>query len=349
MNKWLKLCCKLYNEFLEERIIEYKQNGNRITQRQQQDSLPFKKETYQEYKEVYARTLQEVTIRLDKSFKNFFRRVKEKKEKPGFPRFKNENNYNSFIYSQLGFKLKNNHLWLSKIGDIKINLNRPIEGEIKELRIKRKISGWYVSIVCDTGQIKQNIKNNYAIGLDLGIKHFLITSNGEFINNPKIYKNTQEKFSLEQHILKRKQRGSNRYNKQKIKLAKIHEKIENQRKDFHHKLSKQIADNYEIIVIEKLDIKSMINKTKIHNINKATYDVGWYQFIQFLNYKVENTGGKLIEVDPKNTSQECSKCGKYVNKQLEERIHKCPYCNLILDRDINAAINILNKGLKQIS
>lgn len=349
MTQVLDICRQLYNTLLDERIKYYKETGKDLTQRDQQNTLKFKKLDNPIYKEVYTQVLYDVTFRLDKAYKNFFRRVKSKIKNAGFPRFKTEDRYNSFTYPQLGKKIiDNKYLWLSGIGNIKMKYSRLIEGELKQIVIKRKNNKWFANIMCKIDYINISTQcHNNIVGFDMGINHFIVTSDGEFIDMPRYYKNIQNKLSKEQRKLSKKQKGSNRHNKQKLIISKIHNKIENQRKDFHHKLSTKLSKEYNIIIVEDLDIKNMI-KDSHKGLNKSIHDVAWYQFILFLTYKVENTGGKLIKVEPYNTSQMCSSCGVIVKKELKDRIHKCD-CGLEIDRDLNAAINVLNKGLKLVN
>ena len=342
----LKSCRVLYNCALEQRKVCYKQFGVSVRRLDQQAELLEIKEYFPEYKKIHSQVLQEVILRVERSFQNFFRRVKSG-DKPGYPRFKGRGWYDSFTYPQSGFSLSDNSkgnrkLKLSKIGKVKIKLHRVIQGKIKTCTIKREIDKWYACFSC---QVQPEIlpKTHKDIGIDVGIKAFATLSDGTFIENPKFLRKSEAKLKHEQRLLSRKKKGSNSRKKQRIKLAKIHRKIRNQRNDFLHKESHKLVKSYDIIVFEDLRIKNMV---KNHHLAQSISDASWSKFIDYTTYKTESAGRKVILVNPRNTSQTCSNCGVMVKKSLAVRTHKCPYCGLILDRDVNAAINILRRGTR---
>ena len=287
-----------------------------------------------EQKQVYSQVLQNVLKRVDKSFKNFF-------NGHGYPRFQGKNRYASFTYPQKGFSITDEgQLKLSKIGDIKLIQHREIEGKIKTCTIKRNVDQWYVSFAVELDNIPCTEMTGKSIGIDVGLKSLITLSNGKQIESPKFLRQSENKLAKQQRNLSRKKKGSNNRNKQRIKVGKLHRKIRNQRQDFTHKVSRKLVNAYDLIVFEKLQIQNML---KNHHLAKSISDAGWYQLIQLTKYKAEYAG-KLVElVDPNNTTQNCSSCGKKVPKSLSVRTHKCPYCGLELNRDVNAAINILNK------
>ncbi len=339
----LEACRVLYNCALEQRRIAYKQFRVSLRRLDQQAELLEIKEYYPVYKKIYSQVLQEIILRVDISFQNFFRRVKSG-DKPGYPRYKGQGWYDSFTYPQSGFSLSanskgNQKLKLSKIGDIKVKLHRPIQGNIKTCTIKRELNNWYVCFACE---VESEIlpKTNKSIGVDVGLEKFAALSDGIIIENPRYLRESEVKLKHEQRSLSRKKKGSNSRKKQRERVAKLHRKIRNQRNDFLHKESKKLVDNYDVIVLEDLQIKNMI---KNHHLAKSISDASWNKFIQYTSYKAESAGKKVILVNPRNTSQICSNCGLTVKKSLSMRVHKCS-CGLILDRDINAAINILRLG-----
>ena len=337
-NHILDVCRNLYNSSLEERINEYKTNRKSVTYYQQRSKLKLDPD-----KSVYAQIKQDCLRRLDKTFKNFFKPNKSGK-KSGFPRFKSYLRYNSFTYPQSGFKLLNNqYLQLSKIGDIKLVIDRKPLGLIKTCTIKRDGDQWYVVLCCDITGLTNRIDSTgkLDIGIDVGITNYATLSNGEQIENPKYYRKLQHKLKKQQRILSRRNKGSKRRNKQRLKVAKIHRKIRNQREDFIHKLSTKLDTNYNRITFEKLNIKGMVRNRKL---SKSIHDASWNKLIQYTTYKAESANGKVVLVDPRNTSQLCSGCGVLVHKKLDIRQHCCTNCGFELDRDINAAVNILNKG-----
>jgi len=340
--KWLSLCRQLYNNCLNERIIAYQENKKSISQYNQMKRLPQLKKVFPEYKQVNSQTLQDVIQRLDKAFQGFFRRVKSKNGKAGFPRFKGQNRYDSFTLKQTGWKLQNqnNYLEIKNIGKFKIFLSRPIEGDVKTITIRRTSTNkWFVSFACENVPQKILPKTGKEIGIDMGCQSFLTDSNGNKINNPRFFKKSQDILKMRQQRLSQKVKGSNRRNKARLLVAKIHEKISNQRKNFHFKIANKLIKENDKIYIEKLN-----SFKSFRSLNKSIKDVAWFQFFNILAFKAEEAGKQVIKVPAKNTSQVCSKCGKIVEKDLSVRIHKCPFCGLETDRDWNSALNILRLG-----
>lgn len=285
--------------------------------------------------------LQNVVDRLDKSFQSFFRRSKSG-EKTGFPRFRGEHRYDSFCYPQSGFTLLNKEIELSKIGRIRIKMHRAIVGEIKTCTIKKTSTGeWDIIFSCETKAIPLEPKTE-SIAIDVGIKSFATFSSGETIKNPRFFKKGEKALAKAQRKLSAQKKGTKARCKKRKVVAKIHERIKNQRKDFCHKESKKIIDQYQYICIEDLDIKNMVEGS---HLAKSITDASWNQFRQFLTYKAAEAGRKLGLVNPAYTSQECSQCGHLEPKKLTEREHKCTQCGYIADRDFNAAQNILALGL----
>ena len=335
----LYLCRYLHNNALEQRIVTYKKHGISLSYNKQANELKFVKQALPEYKNVHSQVLQDVLKRLDRSFQNFFRRLKTN-EKPGFPRFQGKNRYDSFTYPQSGFSLLNNKLKLSKIGDVRINLHRKLTGEVKICTIIRKNSKYYVAFVCELETPKVTLTNK-SVGIDLGVSHLAITSDGDFFDNPKHLRKSEKQLKRLQRIVSKRTKGSNRRRKAVQLLARKHEQIANQRKDTNHKVSRQLVNKYDFIVFEDLNINGMV---KNKHLAKSMHEVGWNQLIHFTTYKAENAGKEVKLVNPHNTSQQCSKCGAIVKKTLAEREHICS-CGYTEHRDINASINILNRGL----
>ena len=283
-------------------------------------------------KNIHSQVLQNVSDRLNKSFSNFFTRVK-KGEKPGFPRFKSKDTYNSFTYPQSGFNLNKNKLKLSKIGEINIRAHRKINGKIKTLIIKKSPTNkWFAYFSVEETLIKKQSNNNY-LGIDVGLNSFYTDSNGNKIENPKYLRESENRLIKIQRKFSKKKKSSKNRKKLRLKLAKLYEKILNQRLDFLHKQARELADNYSNIAVEKLQIKNMV---KNHYLAKSINDVSWYKFLQLLSYKVEETGGQILEVNAKGTSQYCI-CGNKVKKSLAVRIHKCNKCGIKIDRDVMSA------------
>ena len=345
LNRTLSTCRHLYNDSLAERKRQSELNRLRqrfdvfpwgysewISKYDQMLDLTATKTEYQQ--EVFSQVLQDVIKRVDKSMANFFKGS-------GYPRFQGRNRYNSFTYPQMGFSIKDGKLNLSKIGNIEIVLHRPIDGKIKTCTIKKDIDQWYVSfsVEIDLPTIPVEIKTK--TGIDVGLKSLITMSNGCQIEPPEFLRVSEKKLTREQKRLSRKKLRSKNRNNQRIIVAKVHRTIRNQRKDFAHKTSRQLVNEYDHIVFEDLQVQNMVQN---HHLAKSISDAGWSQLINFTKTKAEYAG-KIVElVNPRNTSQNCSGCGNSVKKDLSVRIHSCPFCGLELDRDHNAAINILKRS-----
>ncbi len=345
LNRTLSTCRHLYNDALGERKRESELNELErtfgvtpwgkpewINYYDQANDLSGSKTDFQ--KDVFSQVLQNVLKRVERSFKNFFKGY-------GYPRFQGRNRYNSFTYPQAGYKLEDEKLNLSKIGSIRIILHREIEGTIKTCTIKKDIDQWYVTFSCDIDIPIIPVEIKTKTGIDVGLKALLTMSNGSQIEPPEFLRASEKRLSREQiHLSKKKLRSKNRYT-QRIVVAKVHRRIRNQRKDFAHKTSRMLVNEYDHIVFEDLQIKNMVQN---HHLAKSISDAGWSQLINFTKTKAE-CAGKIVElVNPRNTSQNCSGCGNTVQKDLSIRVHSCPFCDLVLDRDHNAAINILGRS-----
>ncbi|MFZ3166976.1 MAG: transposase [Candidatus Methanoperedens sp.] len=344
LNRTLSTCRHLYNDSLAERKRQADLNNlcrnfdvcpwgkpEWITYHDQQNSLPGNKTNFQ--KEVFSQVLQNSLKRVDRSFKNFFNGF-------GYPRFQGRDLYNSFTYPQSGFGIEDGKLILSKIGTIKIIQHREIEGKIKTCTIKKDIDRWYATFSVEIDDfIPIEIKTK--TGIDVGLSSLITMSNGTQIGPPEFLRVSEKKLTKEQVRLSKKKKRSNNRKKQGKIVARTHRKIRNQRNDFAHKTSRKLVDTYDHIVFEDLKIRNMMRN---HHLAKSISDAGWYQLIQFTTYKAEYAG-KIVElVNARNTSQNCSGCHNPVPKDLSVRIHYCPFCGLVLDRDHNAAINILNRS-----
>ena len=342
----MELCRWTYNETLAVRKNAYKQEGKSVSYYETKKLLPRWKEEKPDLKQVHSQVLQEVVKRVDLAYQAFFRRVEEG-EKPGYPRFKGYGRYDSFTYTQSGFSLKPGKLWLSKIGDIKIKLHRAIDGEIRRLNIRRMPTGkWFVSFLVEVEPDEPLPKTGLSTGVDVGLKSFITLSNGDHVDNPRFFVHEENSLAKAQRKLSKAEKGtSERANALKL-VHRVHERITNKRDDFVQKVSSDLVKTYDLIVFEYLNIKGMV---KNHCLAKHITDAAWNKLIAATSYKAEWAGKRVELVKPNGTSQLCSGCGQIVLKDLSERVHKCPFCGLTLDRDHNAAINILRLGLQSVA
>ena len=339
---WLEVLRNLYNQALAWRKAAYQETGESISWVTQANALPELKQKSAQFASLHSDVLQDTLRRLDKAYQSFFRRVKAGDE-PGFPRFKGEGRYRSMTFSHLSKKLIRNirkrmaRIVVPKIGHIAIRYHRPLpDGKIKNLTIHRKASGWYVSIVVEIPDPVE-VPIQTTIGVDVGLESFLTTSDGEKVSNPRHFRESENKLGVAQRILSRRRKGSRRYKRQREHVAKIHEHIANQRRDFHYKTAHWLFSQCEEVAVEDLKIKNMVRN---HYLSKSISDAGWGHFRLILQSKAANAGLTLTQVNPKHTSQKCSGCDSIVPKSLSVRTHDCPYCGLVIDRDHNAAINI---------
>lgn len=335
---WLELCRYLYNAALEQRIISYRQTKKSISCFRQINQIKELRQALPEYKGVLAQVLCNVIQRLDFTVGRFI-------DGNGFPRFKGKDRYNSFTLGQVGngWKLEDNYLIVSRIGKFKLKLHRPIQGTIKNIIVKRKPTGkWYICFNCDDVPEQILPPSDKPVGIDVGIKSFCVDSDGNRFDNQRLFINSYKQLRVRSRKINRRVKGSKRRAKASKLMAKTHEHITNQRNDFLHKLARRYIEQYGEIYVEKIRIKDL---KRNHNIANSISDVSWGKFFVLLSSKAEGAGRKFIQVNPKNTSQLCSGCGKIVKKTLNTRIHNCPYCGLYIDRDYNAALNILYRGL----
>jgi len=327
---------QLYNSLLGLKKDAYKQKGISLSRKD------LYKQT-KDYGNMHSQVCQNVADRIDKAYRNFFARIKRGERKKGFPRFKKYGTYNSITLPQITNSDNiGKKTYFPKIGWLNTKYHRQITGTPKTLTIKKIKSEKYLITVCCEGAINEPIKTtSKEVGIDLGLNHFIATSDGEFFEHPKPMKELSEKRkALARELSKTKKRSSNR-NKARVRLARLDEKIANIRNDFGWKLCRTLIEKYRIIFAEDLNIKNMQQN---HHLAKAITDVSWADFLQKLSFKAESAGGQVVKVNPRNTSQRCNRCGEVVEKELGERIHNCPSCHLKIDRDTNAARNILTIG-----
>ena len=345
MKKTLEMCRQTYNELLSMKQATYEVTHESLTKFDMDKCIRYGIDA--DISQVHSQVLQNINDRIDKAYINFFRRLNEKragkKIKVGYPRFKKK--YKSFTYPQFGFKLNNNKLRLAKIGTINIRIgrkqNRP-SGKIKTLTIKREPSGKWFAIFSSIEKERKNHKiNNKKIGIDVGLEYFAMLSDGIKVDNPRFLIESEKRLKMLNRRLSRKKLCGKNWERARQKVALLYEHIANQRHDFQHQLSHRIVSGYGTIAIEKLNIKGMIRHPYLA---KHISDASWGTFARMLCYKAENAGAELLEVEPRGTSQMCSVCGNKVPKTLAQRWHRCPYCGIKIQRDLNSANAILTVG-----
>jgi len=338
----LDICRQAYNIMLGELRDQAIIDRNMI-----QSILPDLKICEPRFREVYSKTLQYECYKL---FSNLsaLSALKKQGRKVGQLKFKGKKFFDTITYNQSGFDLehifgKNGRLKLSKIGDVKLKLHRLPEGNVKQVTLKRMNDKWFAFVISDG---KTRLKHgDKVLGIDLGINHYLVDSEGNKVEHPKNYERMLPKLKMAHRNLSKKKKGSKNRLKAKKSLNRIYEKVNNQRTDFLHKTSTNLIRQCKVIVVEDLNIKGMMEQ-RYFNAKNIT-DSSWNKFIQMLEYKAENSGVQLIKVNPKNTTKTCSNCSHVQKMPLWVRTYKCENCLFEMCRDENSAINIKNLGLGQ--
>jgi putative transposase len=336
----LDRCRELYNAALEERREAYRMSGVSLSCSAQQRELPSVKQERPEYRQVGSQVLQDVLKRLDRAFQSFFRRCKAG-ETPGYPRFRGRDRYDSFTYTQAGWRLRGDRLDLTGIGAIKVKWSRPLAGTIKTVTIRRDAERWYVSFSCLSAIAQPEPPDRPAVGIDVGVEHFATLSTGVHIPNPRHFRHGETLLAHRQQALARKKRGSRNRHRATVLVARAHRKVRDQRRDFHHKTALALVRAHGAIAVEKLNTAGMMRN---HCLAKSISDAGWAQFIAILTHKAAEAGVVVVAVNPAGTSQMCSGCGRAVPKDLSQRWHLCPACGLSIHRDHNSARAILHRA-----
>jgi len=360
IDEWLNLLRMQYNYRLAERLNWYESTRCPVNSCsleacsiaeiveqpdyywQKRDLLKTKK-LFPEYGKIHSQVLQDCVARVKKSFDRYLSQDKSGK-RSGKPRFKGRGRYHSFTYTQMKQDcIQNNRITLPKIGQVKIILHRPIPDgfKIKTAQVVKNADGYYLILTLQNNSvptISPDVNLDNSVGIDMGLKDFLITSDGDTVPIPQFARKSEQRKKLLNKSVSRKKKGSNRRRKAVKKLSKHHQKIARQRKDFHYQISKQLLNKYDVVGFEDLNIKSLA-KTRM---SKSILDAGWGEFLSILQVKAANAGLMAIAVNPNGTTQNCSNCGTHIPKTIQDRWHSCHVCGLELDRDVNAAINIRN-------
>ena len=356
--QWFGHLCELQNSARNNRKSVHETEGRFVTQFEQQELLTVAREKYDDFREVPQDFQVSVLKRVEKAFDNFRRRCKEGTAKKGYPRYKTRVRSLTWCLRKhkrkTGERVRQNpirktgtrldRLKVPKLGEVKIYLHRPLQGDPKEVTILKKASGWYAHISCDIGDTPK-VEPTHAVAVDVGTTHYLTTSEGEKEDNPRWYRQAEGLLRKHSRSLSRKKKGSYRWQKQQHKLALHQERTANKRKDFIGKLVYKLYHHKEnnVLVAEHLKPSNMV---KNRHLSKSISDASWGKFFEWCGNIAERDGFHFHQVDPKNTSQICSSCGKKSPKKLPLAIRtfKCSFCGTSLDRDHNAALNILFKA-----
>jgi putative transposase len=333
-----------YNRALEHRIHAVREGGKGINYAIQQKQLTYQRAADPAMAAIPCEVQRDGLRRIDNGFKNFFRRCREGAKRKGFPRLKSSARYNSFTITDCGSVVKDGRVRITGIGSIRVRGLQRCDHAPRRLTVTRRDGKWFARILIDDQRAvptKRPIKS--SVGIDMGLNHFIATSDGKFIDCPKHYRRLQPSLRIAQRLVSRRQRGSKRRARALLRFQRIHAKIADCRDDFTHKLSKQLVSQYDFIAAEKLNIRGMVRS----NLAKSILDAGWGQFLFRVGYKAESAGATFVQGNPAGTSQECSQCGATVRKDLSVRIHDCP-CGHRIDRDTNSGQVILNHALIRI-
>lgn len=369
MENQFSMCRHLYNWCLKERIDSY-QKGTPVYYYTQAMRLPEIKKERPWFKSVHSQVIQQVLKRLDKSYQNFFRRIKKGEAKAGFPKFKKRGQWNSLNYPQYN-KLPSKEIKVPKVGTIKLKLHRqiPKDSKIKTLIITKDAGKWFacfsIEVPYFNEELKQVPKYLPPLGIDMGLIDFIYDSNGNKVSAPKYLRKAEVKLKRLQRRFSKTTKGTKKRAKLLLALQKLHYRIKCKRLDFLHKTANKLLNETNLIIHEDLKVSNMMCRPKPKqdkdgkylpngasaksNLNKSIADVGWSAFFQILDYKAFSLGKKRLAVPPYYTSQKCSKCGKLVNKSLSTRTHSCDHCGFTANRDHNAALNILRIGMDTFS
>lgn len=337
LNQHLAICCELYNAALQERRDAWKLEHKSISWFDQNLQLVAIKKERPDVAGVSSNALEATLKRVHLAFGAFFRRV-QVGQKAGYPRFQPARRYDSLTFRRIGKALNSNKLHLSKIGEVRIKLHRPIEGEIKTLTVKREAGRWFAIFACEV-ELEPLPFSPGMIGIDVGLTHFATLSDGTQIDNPRYYRKAERALRVAQRRVARRKKGSHRRRKAIQLLQRAYGRVSWQRTDFLHKQSRTLVNPNGLIAAEKLNIKGMVRSRLAKSIN----DASWGIFLNMIAYKAEYAGRVFVQVNPKGTSQTCT-CGAEVRKTLSDRWHSCLACGLSLDRDHVSAQVILSRA-----
>jgi putative transposase len=334
---------RLYNACLEQRKTAYETQRRSVRYTEQSAWFKAERVTNPFFAALNFSSAQATMRRLDRAFANFFRRVREGNDKPGYPRFKGRDRFDSFTFPAFrdGVRLLGDRLYVQHVGKVRVKLHRPVEGTIKTVTLKREAGKWYAAFSCELPDVPIVDAGKPAVGIDVGLEAFLTTSDGEREPNPRYLQEALPRLRRAGRAVARKKKGGQNRRKAVRRLAKIHARVRNLRHEHHHQVALRLVRRYGLIAAESLNVRGMLRNGRL---SRAISDAGWSGFLSVLQHKAEGAGVRFVAVDPRGTSQQCV-CGRPVQKDLSVRWHDCPGCGLSLHRDHVSAQIILARGL----
>lgn len=346
LEEWLRQSCWVYNQALEHRIKAYKRRKESVGFNAQCALLTGWRKGMPRMQAVPALFLRDALRRVDRGFKAFFRRLRTG-EKPGFPRFRPRRRYNSLEYLMPDDYAGDGHVRIPKLGRVETRGRFDITGEQRLLRIIRRASGWYAQVLIDTGEvIPAKVTPQTAVGIDVGLSAFATTDAGEKVENPRFYRRAEGRFRHACRQVSRRRKGSNNRRKAVKRLAREHERVAAQRRDFAHQRARELVNKYDVIGFEKLSVKALART----RLAKSILDAAWSLFTGIVTRKAECAGKWAVPVDAARTSQECPWCGRVRKKSLSEREHRCD-CNPghVIDRDMASGLVIRARAVRVVA
>lgn len=334
---------RLYNQCLYQRKVAWENESRSVCYSAQSAWFKDERAVNPWFARLNFSSAQATMRRLEKAYANFFRRVKEGSTKAGYPRFKGRDFFNSIEFPSNGdgIRLTGNRLRVQHVGTIRVKLHRPVGGTVKTLTLKRESGKWFVVLSCELPDVPLVDSGKPAVGIDVGLTHFLTTSAGQHEPNPRYLKTALPQLRRAGRTVARKKKGGSNRRKAVRRLQKVHARVKNLRREHHYQVACRLVLAFGLIAVESLNIIGMLRSGRF---SRAISDAGWSGFLNVLRHKAEKAGARFVEVDPKGTSQQCSQCSQEVRKDLSVRWHLCPHCGLSLDRDHNAALNILARA-----
>lgn len=349
LDQQLEECRWLYNRLLEERKRTWEERQESLRLYDQHAMIPVLKVERPTLARVQSQVLQNVAVRIDLAVKAFFRRCKAG-ETPGYPRFRGKGRYDSFTFPQVPvgchLEVEARRLRVMNVGLVKVILHRPLEGTSKTATLTRSSTGkWYVCFSCECAEPAPLPATGQVVGLDVGLKVFAMPTQGEPIANPRFFRRDEQALAGAQRRLSKVEKGTPERNERRRVVARIHERIAWRRGDFAHQQSRRMVNQFDLIAVEDLSVNRM---THHHCLAKSIHDAAWSQFTAYIAHKAAWAGRRFVAVNPAYTSQDCSGCGHRQVLSLSDRTYTCPCCGLVLDRDLNAARNILRLAKEQM-